>query len=85
MAVDRFPENPLLSPSDAEPSIAGWEVMGTYSCGSFEWRDKIWLLVRTSHEPGAKAARWRASIAGSPRDAWIHENTTAAQTLCGRA
>jgi len=49
--IERFPENPLLSPSDAVPSMEGWEVVGTYNCGSFEWQGKIWLLVRITEKP----------------------------------
>lgn len=51
MVVKRFSENPLISPKDAKPSIQGWEVVGTYNCGAFKWKEKIGLLVRVTERP----------------------------------
>jgi predicted GH43/DUF377 family glycosyl hydrolase len=51
MIIERFPENPLISPDDATPSLPGWEVVGTYNCGAFEMDGKIGLLVRVTERP----------------------------------
>lgn len=51
MIIERFPENPLIGPHDVIPSEKGWEVLGAYNCGAFEYKDRIGLLVRVIERP----------------------------------
>lgn len=51
MIIQRFAENPLISPQDVVPSLEGWEVLGAYNCGAFEYEGKIGLLVRVIERP----------------------------------
>ncbi|HEY4198471.1 MAG TPA: glycoside hydrolase family 130 protein [Mucilaginibacter sp.] len=47
----RFPENPLLSPKDLEPSLAGLEIACLLNPGVFRFENKTWLLVRVAERP----------------------------------
>jgi predicted GH43/DUF377 family glycosyl hydrolase len=47
----RFPENPLLSPADLEPSIEGLHVACLLNPGVFRYNNKTWLLVRVAERP----------------------------------
>lgn len=47
----RFAANPLLSPADLRPSLAGLEVTCLLNPGVFEFAGKIWLLVRVAERP----------------------------------
>ncbi len=47
----RFPENPLLTPSDIPPSQPGLEVACLLNPGVFEWDGKTWLLMRVAERP----------------------------------
>ena len=51
MLIQRFAQNPLISPQDLSPTVAGWEVVGTYNCGAFQYDGKIGLLVRVIERP----------------------------------
>ncbi|MBN1813091.1 MAG: glycoside hydrolase family 130 protein [Anaerolineae bacterium] len=51
MPLQRFQENPLISPEDVVPSLEGWEVLGTYNCGAFTYDGKFGLLVRVIERP----------------------------------
>jgi len=44
----RFPENPLLKPSDLLPSSIGLQVICLLNPGAFVFEDKTWLLVRVA-------------------------------------
>lgn len=44
----RFPENPLLVPSDIHPSRPGMEVICLLNPGVFRFEGKIWLLLRVA-------------------------------------
>lgn len=51
MILERFPNNPLISPEDVVPSYPDWEVTGAYNCGAFCYEDRIGLLVRITERP----------------------------------
>ena len=47
----RFEENPILSPADVRPSLAGMRVECLLNPGVFRYRGKTWLLVRVAERP----------------------------------
>lgn len=47
----RFPENPLLSPSDLLPSLGGLQIACLLNPGVFRYNDKTWLIVRVAERP----------------------------------
>lgn len=47
----RFPENPLLSPTDLKPSREGLHISCLLNPGVFQFENKIWLLVRVAERP----------------------------------
>ena len=49
--MKRFLQNPLISPEDVTPSVAGWKVLGTYNAGAFRYENKIGLLLRVIERP----------------------------------
>ena len=44
----RFPENPLLSPNDLQPSKDGLKILSLLNPGVFTYNRKTWLLVRVA-------------------------------------
>lgn len=50
----RFAENPLLSPKDLRPSIAGLEIACLLNPGVFRFDGKTWLIVRVAERPQQK-------------------------------
>jgi len=50
----RFSQNPLLSPSDLEPSTKGLEISCLLNPGVFQFIDKTWLVVRVAERPAQK-------------------------------
>jgi predicted GH43/DUF377 family glycosyl hydrolase len=53
----RFPENPLLSPTDVQPSRPDWRVECLLNPGVFRWGGKICLLVRVAERPPQREGR----------------------------
>lgn len=47
----RFPENPLLSPADLQPSLDGLRIACLLNPGAFRFDGKTWLLVRVAERP----------------------------------
>jgi beta-1,2-mannobiose phosphorylase / 1,2-beta-oligomannan phosphorylase len=47
----RFKQNPLLTPADVKPSMAGMMVECLLNPGVFQFDRKIWLLVRVAERP----------------------------------
>lgn len=47
----RFLENPLLLPTDIQPSSAGMKVECLLNPGVFRFNDKTWMLVRVAERP----------------------------------
>lgn len=51
MKVERFPENPLITPADVKPSQEGWEVLCAFNAGVIEYGDEILMLMRVAERP----------------------------------
>ncbi len=49
--VKRFPQNPLLRPSDVKPSEEGLLAVCLLNPGVFRFANKIWLIVRVAERP----------------------------------
>jgi len=47
----RFSNNPIISPSQIMPSVAGFEVMCAFNPGAFEYQGKIGLVLRIAERP----------------------------------
>jgi len=47
----RFPQNPLLRPSDLRPSRPDWQIACLLNPGAFRFRGRICLLVRVAERP----------------------------------
>lgn len=47
----RFPENPILSPTDLQPSSRDLHIACLLNPGAFRYAGKIWLLVRVAERP----------------------------------
>jgi len=47
----RFSENPLLRPSDLQPSQPDWQIECLLNPGAFYFDRRIWLLVRVAERP----------------------------------
>lgn len=47
----RFPQNPLLSPADLQPSMEGLHIACLLNPGVFSFEGKTWLLVRVAERP----------------------------------
>lgn len=53
--AERFPENPLLRPSDLKPSRLDWQVECLLNPGVFRFGNGVWLLVRVAERPPQRA------------------------------
>ncbi len=51
MLVERFRQNPLITPQAIAPSREGFEVIGTFNPGAFEFNGRVGLLVRVAERP----------------------------------
>ena len=58
----RFPQNPLLRPSDIQPSVPGMKVECLLNPGAFRFKDKTWLLLRVAERPEQKTGRTTFAI-----------------------
>ncbi len=56
MLVERFAENPLITPADVVPSRSDYEVIGTFNAGAVEYDGQILLLLRVAERPLDKSA-----------------------------
>lgn len=50
----RFPQNPLLQPSDLPPSIDGMQIACLLNPGVFTFGNKTWMLIRVAERPAQK-------------------------------
>lgn len=53
----RFPENPLLQPSDIRPSNHGMKVECLLNPGVFRFQGQTWLLLRVAERPEQKLGK----------------------------
>ncbi|MCL5105374.1 MAG: glycoside hydrolase family 130 protein [Armatimonadetes bacterium] len=51
MKVNRYPENPLVTPKDVKPSLEGYEVLCAFNAGVIEYGDEILMLMRVAERP----------------------------------
>jgi len=51
MKVKRFPENPLITPNDVQPSREDFEVVCVFNAGAIRYQDEILLLLRVAERP----------------------------------
>ncbi|MBN1457160.1 MAG: glycoside hydrolase family 130 protein [Sedimentisphaerales bacterium] len=51
MLVERFPENPLITPKDVKPSRSDYQVVGAFNAGTAIYNDEIILLLRVAERP----------------------------------
>ncbi|MCE5321987.1 glycoside hydrolase family 130 protein [bacterium] len=51
MNIRRYPENPLIKPSDVKPSLPNFEVLCAFNAGVIEHGDEIILLMRVAERP----------------------------------
>jgi predicted GH43/DUF377 family glycosyl hydrolase len=52
--AQRFANNPIISPSQIVPSVAGFEVASAFNPGAFEYKGKIGLVLRVAERPEVK-------------------------------
>jgi beta-1,2-mannobiose phosphorylase / 1,2-beta-oligomannan phosphorylase len=69
----RFPENPLLTPADLQPSAPGMKVECLLNPGVFRFRGKTWLAVRVAERPEQKPGAISFPILGSQGEVRILE------------
>ena len=55
--AQRFPENPILRPSDIGPSTPGMQIECLLNPGVFRFEGKTWLLLRVAERPVQKPGK----------------------------
>ena len=55
MLVERFEQNPLITPADVPPSRPDYEVVGAFNAGAIEYDGQILLLMRVAERPIEKS------------------------------
>lgn len=55
MLIERFSENPLITPADVPPSRDDWEVVGAFNAGVTTYNGQVLLLLRVAERPKEKA------------------------------
>jgi predicted GH43/DUF377 family glycosyl hydrolase len=51
MKIDRYEQNPLITPADIAPYHDGFEVIGAFNAGVAEYRGEVILLLRVAERP----------------------------------
>jgi len=67
----RFPQNPLLRPSDLKPSRPDWQIEGLMNPGVFRFNGQICLLVRVAERPAPHAGHVSFPILSGSGDAQV--------------
>jgi beta-1,2-mannobiose phosphorylase / 1,2-beta-oligomannan phosphorylase len=49
--IERYPENPLITPADVKPSRPDFEVLCVFNPGVIRFKDEILLLMRVAERP----------------------------------
>ena len=65
--IERFANNPLISPKDVTPSRAGLEVMCAFNAGATLYQGQTLLLVRVAERPVPEAG-WVSTVVLDPDD-----------------
>ena len=60
----RFPQNPILKPTDVRPSIPGMKVECLLNPGVFRFQNRTWLLLRVAERPEQKPGKTSFPILG---------------------
>lgn len=55
--MERFQQNPILSPADIPPALEGMTVESLLNPGAFRFDGKTWLLMRVAERPEQKPGR----------------------------
>ena len=55
MLVERFAQNPLITPADVLPSRDDYEVVGAFNPAAIEYNGQTLLMLRVAERPGDKA------------------------------
>ncbi len=63
--VERFPENPLITPAHVLPSLEGWEAVCTFNPGAIIRNGEVLLLVRVAERPTLQSPQ--ELVAADPR------------------
>jgi predicted GH43/DUF377 family glycosyl hydrolase len=71
--ANRFAENPILSPADVRPSIAGMKVECLLNPGAFRFENKTWMLLRVAERPEQKVGKTTFPILGPGGEVQILE------------
>ncbi len=69
----RFPQNPLLRPSDLAPSRPDWQIEGLLNPGVFRFNGRTCLLVRVAERPAPHAGHVSFPILSGSGDAQVLE------------
>lgn len=51
MKIERFNENPLITPEDVKPLHEGYEVIGAFNGGVAKYKEEVLLLLRVAERP----------------------------------
>jgi len=61
MLVQRFDENPLITPADVPPSRDDYEVIGAFNPGVTQFGDETLLLLRVAERPTNRPDGWQVA------------------------
>lgn len=64
MNIQRFSQNPLITPQDIQPSFPDWEVLGVFNAGVVQLNDETILLLRIAERPKGKEGKVNVPIVG---------------------
>jgi len=51
LKIERYPENPLVTPKDVPPTFDRWEILCAFNAGVIEYGDEIIMLMRVAERP----------------------------------
>lgn len=54
MRIERYPENPIITPEDVPPSRPDFEVMCVFNCAATTFQDEVLLLMRVAERPASE-------------------------------
>ena len=51
MKIERYEQNPLITPADVKPYHDGFEVIGAFNAGIAEYNGEVLMLLRVAERP----------------------------------
>lgn len=69
----RFPQNPILRPSDLKPSRPDWQIECLLNPGVFHFDRRIWLLVRVAERPKQRPGFVSFPVLNDSGETRVHE------------